>query len=801
MKHSGLMLWLVLQAMSLTYAYKIAMPSEEKIAADKEERNVTFGYCESPSVSQGVIRHWKSNYSFGDTVELVCHEGYRMPHIKLAVVQVICQPSGIWTDLLGDQTTVSCEPIGGCALPVIVNGYVSPKSGGYMPGDRVPVQCNPGLSLSKRDSRTVACQSDGTWKADSGVMPFCEVVNCPSPPEILNGGYKTIPANQVDSDGKVKVVYTCKEGFKMAPGDSSSVVCEDGTWNGNLPLCRPKLATDRCGPAPEVVHAKPYVDGGPLADANATFSSGAELLYVCQSGYKQHGSATVVCDMGEWSGQGPTCVHVNSDCGLPPPLLSNGEYSLLPHGNGLPGNTRVPENSQVYYFCQNGYKMKDSNLSMLLCSDGAWSGQLSECVKRTHCDSPMDIPNGNWMVLSQFSDHHIGARVRYKCDENYKAIGQTEIECLASGYWSDYPPRCLVKEEFCNEPVSPSDGFFMCKPSFCDFFRVGTEVHYMCNKNFEPRMSDDLVQTCLPGGQWSGERPVCLPVYMMSSAAGSSYLNTSMVTVVVATSCGVLGLLVLIMVILALKRRMKPRGQLYPPVTSPVPQMPYPTPHHSSTDEHDRLALIAFADDNRVMQVSLPSYEEATRNPLLPGISHFSGDGSRTSSIRSSHSRGDYRPLPSVPPSLRMPREVAAPGEVSRDHHRNSIITTASNTTRDNLSVAFGSLDTVNVSDGTSTSVTVDTYDSMASNPSIAMSQRVAAGSLESSSTNGSLASEAAPLLVPREPFRDIREREMHREAVIGPSNNTDTLRSQSSRSTHSESSPIFEVPEESKDD
>lgn len=49
----------------------------------------------------------------------------------------------------------------------------------------------------------------------------------------------------------------------------------------------------------------------------------------------------------------------------------------------------------------------------------------------------------------------------------------------------------------------------------------------------------------------------------------------------------------------------------------------------------------------------------------------------------------------------------------------------------------------------------------------------------------------AAPLLVPREPFR---------ETVISPSNNTDTLRSQSSR-THSESSPIFEVPEESKDD
>lgn len=233
---------------------------------------------------------------------------------------------------------------------------------------------------------------------------------------------------------------------------------------------------------------------------------------------------------------------------------------------------------------------------------------------------------------------------------------------------------------------------------------------------------------------------ISVSVYLMSSTASSSYLNTSMVTVVVATSCGVLGLLVLIMVIVALKRRIKPRSQLCPPVTTPPPQLPYPTPHHSSTEEHDRLALIAFADDNRVMQVSLPSYEEATRNHLS-GISHFApGDGSRTSSIRSSHSRGDYRPLPSIPPSLRMPREASVEGH--RDHHRNSIITTASNATRDNLSVAFGSLDTVNVSDGTSTSVTVDTYDSMASNPSIATSQRAAAGSLESSSTNGSLANE-----------------------------------------------------------
>ena len=148
------------------------------------------------------------------------------------------------------------------------------------------------------------------------------------------------------------------------------------------------------------------------------------------------------------------------------------------------------------------------------------------------------------------------------------------------------------------------------------------------------------------------------------------------------------------------------------------------------------------------IQVPLPTYEEATRSHLA-GFSHFAGDGSRTSSVRSSHSRGDYRPLPSIPPNLRMqqrePREANAETTHRGDHRRNSVVTNASNATRDNLSVAFGSMDTVNVSDGTSTSVTVDTYDSMASNPSIATSQRAAAGSLESSSTHGSLTSEGIP--------------------------------------------------------
>jgi len=66
-------------------------------------------------------------------------------------------------------------------------------------------------------------------------------------------------------------------------------------------------------------------------------------------------------------------------------------------------------------------------------------------VKRTGCDVPMDIENGNWIIQSLYADYRIGVRVTYECEPGYKAVGATQLECLTPGYWSDYPPKCLAK--------------------------------------------------------------------------------------------------------------------------------------------------------------------------------------------------------------------------------------------------------------------------------------------------------------------------------------------------------------------
>ena len=220
------------------------------------------------------------------------------------------------------------------------------------------------------------------------------------------------------------------------------------------------------------------------------------------------------------------------------------------------------------------------------------------------------------------------------------------------------------------------------------------------------------------------------------------FSEPSTLVVLVVTSCGILGLLLLVMIIVTVQRRMKQRMPMPfcpsdPDRPSLPPFMPSMTSQAGVRREHDRVALIAFPDVDS--SAVLPTYEEAIRNRTpVPRIARFGSELGHSSSIRSI--RSDYRLLPHVAPCS--VSRIGTPGVQMRehasdhrnDHHRNSIVTTASTTTRDNISLAFGSVETVNVSDATSTTVTIGTYESSGSNPSLAASQRATAGSVTSAS-------------------------------------------------------------------
>ena len=64
-------------------------------------------------------------------------------------------------------------------------------------------------------------------------------------------------------------------------------------------------------------------------------------------------------------------------------------------------------------------------------------------------------------------------------------------------------------DKYCSDPGSIANGFYVCKSSNCDSFRVGTEVHYLCSKGYDVQPDEFRVQTCDEGGHWSGQTPVC----------------------------------------------------------------------------------------------------------------------------------------------------------------------------------------------------------------------------------------------------------------------------------------------------
>ena len=82
----------------------------------------------------------------------------------------------------------------------------------------------------------------------------------------------------------------------------------------------------------------------------------------------------------------------------------------------------------------------------------------------------MDIPHGNWVIHSIYPDFRIGSRVQYECEKDYKAIGQSFMECQETGYWSEYAPKCLPKGElsvFCFIETRDASVLEMCRGRQC----------------------------------------------------------------------------------------------------------------------------------------------------------------------------------------------------------------------------------------------------------------------------------------------------------------------------------------------
>lgn len=146
--------------------------------------------------------------------------------------------------------------------------------------------------------------------------------------------------------------------------------------------------------------------------------------------------------------------------------------------------------------CQVGFRREGP--AEIKCSvTGEWSELEPECLA-VQCPKPTTPQNG-WMECCGSGDpYFFGTTCKFGCQDGFRREGPAEINCNATGGWSEHEPECL--ETPCGVLREPAGGFMNCSwgNNTCTF---------QCQPGFLLLGSNEV--TCGEKGLWRGFRPVC----------------------------------------------------------------------------------------------------------------------------------------------------------------------------------------------------------------------------------------------------------------------------------------------------
>ncbi|XP_041468940.1 uncharacterized protein LOC121418832 [Lytechinus variegatus] len=257
----------------------------------------------------------------------------------------------------------------------------------------------------------------------------------------------------------------------------------------------------------------------------------------------------------------------------------------------------------------------------------------------------LEVPNSHYTVRGEESDSEgwylPGAVLEYTCDTGYIMQGGVSTRQCQSGLWVGEKPQC-VEQASCDDPGWPVNSQRCCQY----IFYVGVKLSFYCNEGYNISGSDE--RTCLSNGQWSGVQPVCNEITVPPTPEDSSMFNTETLTIVMATTGSILGILVVTVILTS--RQCRSRRHLVPQTYPPVLRAQLARLHR----DPDALALLAVTDD---IGVVLPSYDEAVAQIQTAHVPPFQapsteGDDSNANDGGENRSSVQGRPLPPIPPPL-----------------------------------------------------------------------------------------------------------------------------------------------------
>jgi len=120
----------------------------------------------------------------------------------------------------------------------------------------------------------------------------------------------------------------------------------------------------------------------------------------------------------------------------------------------------------------------------------------------TTCGKPEQPPNST--LIS--NDFNVGSRIEYICDEGHLLVGPARRNCLATGFYSEFPPVCRYLE--CGMPADIINGRLQFINGTRQFKSI---IKYHCNQGYVLVGRNELM--CDVDQRWNGPPPRCEPIY------------------------------------------------------------------------------------------------------------------------------------------------------------------------------------------------------------------------------------------------------------------------------------------------
>ncbi|XP_066111202.1 P-selectin [Saccopteryx bilineata] len=158
--------------------------------------------------------------------------------------------------------------------------------------------------------------------------------------------------------------------------------------------------------------------------------------------------------------------------------------------------------SQCSFRCAEGYALHGTRELECLAS-GTWTNKPPQCVA-TPCP-PLRPPARGHVSCVQTAEAPLRwSSCRFSCEEGSALVGPELVQCAPSGVWTAPAPVCKVIA--CEPLESPVHGSVACSPTL-RAFQYNTNCSFQCAEGFALRGADTV--RCADVGQWTAPAPVC----------------------------------------------------------------------------------------------------------------------------------------------------------------------------------------------------------------------------------------------------------------------------------------------------